>query len=276
MIKKVFPYFMAAAVSLSFAGCSQNEVSQDGDSLGEDKMVGIFAVICDDEGTPLTPTDFASDNALKFYRERVKYDDSSDQYYVTYIEGADVFSGKQIKEITGNNEGFEVQLNLVHTHELENTVMYLYSVLLDEENNSYYLSEERTAFSLDAMSGAALTQRLPATDAGGEGESPAYTCSVDINFVYTDYLSAVNILEFDAGNNLISSQERGEYQNYISGANCDYVIVEQIFEDYKSGEFYSRRTLINRSDEEDVRTLHLHYPRGDGFVRDDTLEVDFS
>lgn len=283
MIKKFLTILFASAITLSFSACSlavPDDGGGDGNNLlafGSDKMVGFFAVICDGEGNALTPTDFESDDAIKYYREQVKFGDGADDYYITFTSGADVLSNVQLQHISGQDEGIEIDVDFNFTHELEGSVMYLYGVYFDEENWSYYVNDELTAVALRAMASTGLSQNLKATaDVGNDEEQTiTYTCSVNIDFICTDYLIQVNIFEFDAGNNVINSSVRQRGENYQAGENCQYVIVEQVFTD-EDGEQYSKRSLVDRTQDNDERTINLFYANGDGFTVEDALKINFS
>lgn len=284
MIKKFLTMLLASAIILSFSACSLAVPDDDnvgGNNLpafGTDKMVGFFAVIYDGEGNPLTSTDFESDDAVKYYREQVKFDDGTGDYYIAFTSGADVLGNVRLRHTSGADEGLEIDVDLNFTYELEGSVMYLYGVYFDEENWSYYVNAELTVVALSSMSGSEISQNLRATANMDDDEEQTitYTCSVNIDLIYTDYLTKVNIFEFDAGNNVIKSSTRQRGENYQAGENCQYVIVEQVFAD-KNGERYSKRSLVDRSQEDDEeRTINLFYANGDGFTAEDALKIDFS
>ena len=210
MIKKFLTMLLASAIILSFSACSlavPDDDNVDGNNLpafGTDKMVGFFAVIYDGEGNPLTSTDFESDDAVKYYREQVKFDDGTGDYYIAFTSGADVLGNVRLRHTSGADEGLEIDVDLNFTYELEGSVMCLYGVYFDEENWSYYVNAELTVVALSSMSGSEISQNLRATANMDDDEEQTitYTCSVNIDLIYTDYLTQVNIFEFDAGNNV--------------------------------------------------------------------------
>lgn len=53
------------------------------------------------------------------------------------------------------------------------------------------------------------------------------------------------------------------------------MIVEQVFTD-EDGEQYSKRSLVDRTQDNDERTINLFYANGDGFTVEDALKIDFS
>lgn len=297
MIKKMAAAFLVGLTVFGFAGCSLAQVPEYGADGGqelifdEDKMVGAFIVVYDGQ-TPLTPTDFQDDSALKYYIAEEKYDDLRDETYITSVMGREVFTDASVKmsELDGV-DSISIQLNLPFTYELVGALAEVRGVYEDRDDGGYYAEESGNMYTLTdiATTGTTIEQTLTTTltGSGDQSRSVSYECSISINFALIDNLTAVNVTQFDENNNIISSDTHsyGQDNEYTVSEDCAYVVVEECYEvmhDYKytslkyKGMTYCERVLINRPLSQTTLPVMLEYPAGDGFVLNDYLKISFA
>lgn len=294
MIKKFLMLVFAAAMMLSFVGCSlalpEGEV-EDGQqelTFTYDKMVGMFVVVYDGQ-TPLTPVNLESDDAIKYYLAQEKYAQDSDSTYLKTVMGREVFSNIscEIASLDGS-DSLSLQMDMQYTHELVGTLAAVYGVYEDRETKEYYAEEGGNMYTLGEIdTGATIEQTLTAssTDADGE-EQISYKCSVHIDFTLVDNLTSVRLIQFDASNNVLATDIHtyGNDNRYVAQENCAYVVIEENYEvvyDYQlssvkyEGMTYQTRIILDRPLGQQSQTILFCYPAGDGFIESDYISVTF-
>lgn len=183
--------------------------------------------------------------------------------------GAKVFADSKIK--TGNDK-FELEDTLYYTYELLDSIVYVNEIYVDESTGKIYSSEVNAGYKIGSLHSLTLTQSLSDIRYNGAGETfeKTFDSLITINCSYIDYLTSVKVLEYNINNELLLSSEISETEagnTYIVTEDCEYVVIEECYtvkNGEKAGEVYFERTLIDKSETAQGKTLK--YPRGDGLI----------
>lgn len=301
MIKRVGVCLISLFVGFLFAGCNALVDVPDESGQAElpaltiegDKMCGFFITFYDKDGNALTSEDFDDDSAVKYYMERKKFDSPYhyDSYYYETQVGLAIWSeGKSAVDVSDKKSGLTIDMTIPYTSELLNSVMVINGVYNDEEGQRCYAEFGGMGHTLqDFGSGSGtITQTLTAsrTNTDGTKEEISYVCSVTIRYELIDDLTGVKVLEYGADNALLASHRYVKGSGpFTAGEDCAYVVVEKeytVVHDYEhntvkyQGMTYCEREIVERPLIGRAPSSVLLYPRGDGFVDKESLNIIFA
>lgn len=245
----------------------------------EDLLVGFYLTFSDENGNPLNTLnkELTSSDAIVDY---MYYYHDGDILVWTEKIGANVFS--ESAQSIKNNNSLSLETTLFYTCELLGATVWVDFVYFNEKTEGVS-SCSGVGFHLDNLHGYWSTSRPQELfdfryDEYGNEYREFFQSFCKLKIQYIDYLTSVNVLEYNRNNELIKTTEVFENQipeYFIVSNECEYVIIQEeytVMEDgERKGEKYFERTLINKSSF-GVGTS-LKYPRGDGLISNRYLSI---
>ncbi len=263
---KAFKVFCTLSVVLSCGicvGCADAapDVGDDGGQNVENQMCGALVIFYND-GEAVTGENLSDADALACYEVMVPYADDEGEYYLSFNS-----TDYSIYDISyrGGDKLQELSFNLYYTYALDADLVKICGVYRTPENEYILGADSANTISLSAVSAARITQE-------NNPEDDCDDCTVTINFKCIDVLQGINIIEFDRDNKLVSQTVYSGQAEITASENCDYVVIEEIYED-NDGQIYSQRVLYDRFQGEAEKCFYL--PRDDGFVNVNSLKINF-
>lgn len=296
MFKRIVTLFISIiTISAVFAGCNKlatvpNETTPPELTIEEDLVCGFFLTF-EKNGEVLTDIcsdDFESDDAVKFYIDKKKYEGTNAEY-IEIVCGKDALFDCKSSSAVSDKDGvhlvkFEMEAKLYYTYELLDVIMVINPLYMDRKTNKVYVKEG------SVLSGHLLSNSVSGAAAGykeevatnrtvnGIKEELKYETGIKVSYCYSDYLTGVKVIEYDKNNNLIYSSDIDikSTEAYEAGTECDYLVLEETYKD-KYGDQYVARTLFNRTKEEgSAHTAILKNPLNNGLVEPKSLSIKFN
>ena len=295
MFKRIATLLISlVTITTVFAGCNKlavvpEEITSPEFLTEADALCGFFLTFESRRGelTDICSDDFESNDAVKFYLDRKKFE-GTDAEYLEIICGKDVLFDCNTKTTVSDNDGvhsvkLDMSATLFFTNKLVGTIMFINPLYFDEELNKVYVKEDSalTGQQLSASVGeatAGYSEKVSASrTVNGVREALEYETVINLSYSYSDYLTGVRVIEYDKNNNsIISSNIDMDIQKeYSAGADCEYLILEETYRDRNDNQ-YVTRTLFSRPNKEETLTAILKKPLDSGLIEPKRLKIKFN
>lgn len=283
-MKKIIIFFLI--LIFLFSGCQKNS----NPSIDDDLLCGYYlSVYNEEERLSSLGGDFLASDGIWRYLSDKKANGSVGELVVNSGKNVAYVSEKSASKGICINSDLLLEDNLYFTNKLLGKTFKVYKVFKKQSDESVYFSEEKPEIinlqgDLTFARQIELSQRLESNGKNENGEkiSLKFNSSIKIIYKQIDFLTNVDIVEYDEFNNPLKTTTlyfQDEIISFKAGENTKTVMVKETFEQKNlSGEVlstYEKNSKFVKSTENSNYNCVLFYPQDNGFCLPCNLSIKF-